>query len=96
MKKPGTTANGLVKVTSEEVIGKYVLRLSFSDGSSRDVDLEESLWGPVFEPLLADPELFAQVKVDDELGTIVWPNGADMDPVVLHGSERSIRTKPID
>ena len=39
----------------------------------------------MFEPLRADPELFRQVRVDEELGTIVWPNGADMDPDVLHG-----------
>jgi hypothetical protein len=33
-----------------------------------------------------DPGYFNQVKVDDELGTIVWPNGADIDPDVLYGS----------
>lgn len=76
----------LVHVTSVEVLGGFQLRVSFDDGSSRDVDVEELLRGPVFEPLLKDPELFARVQVDHELGTVVWPNGADLDPVVLHGS----------
>jgi len=73
-----------VSVTSVEVLGHYRLGLGFSDGSSRDVDLKGELRGPVFEPL-ADPDFFAQVRVDDELGTVVWPNGADLDPLVLHG-----------
>ncbi len=73
-----------VRVTSVEVLGHYRLRLGFSDGNSRDVDLAGELRGPVFEPF-SDPEFFAQVRVDDGLGTIVWPNGADLDPLVLHG-----------
>lgn len=73
-----------VKVTSVEVLGHYRLRLGFSDGSSRDVDLAGELRGPVFGPLV-DPDFFARVRVDDELGTVVWPNGADLDPLVLHG-----------
>jgi len=28
--------------------------------------------GPIFEPL-SDPDFFAQVRVDDEPGTVVWP-----------------------
>ena len=55
-----------------------------TDGSSRDVDLAGELRGPVFAPL-ADPDFFARVRVDDDLGTVVWPNGADLDPLVLHG-----------
>lgn len=74
----------LVRVTSVEPLGGFVLRLAFSDGSRRDVDVRPFLRGPVFEPLRTDPELFRQVRV--ESGTIVWPNGADIDPVVLHGS----------
>ena len=74
----------VVRITSVEVLGHYRLRLGFSDGSSREVNLAGELRGPVFEPL-ADPEFFAQVRVDDELGTVVWPNGADLDPLVLHG-----------
>jgi hypothetical protein len=34
---------------------------------------------------LRDPDYFAQVQVDPEAGTIVWPNGVDLDPLVLHG-----------
>ena len=41
--------------------------------------------GPMFEPLRANADLFRQMDVDEELGTIVWPNGADMNPDVLHG-----------
>jgi hypothetical protein len=73
-----------VKVTAAEVLGHYRLRLGFSDGSSRDVDLAGELRGPVFAPL-GDPEFFARVRVDEELGTVAWPNGADLDPLVLHG-----------
>lgn len=74
----------VVKVTSVQVLAHYKLRLGFSDGISREIDLAGTLRGPVFEPL-ADPEFFARVQVDDDLGTVVWPNGADLDPLVLHG-----------
>jgi hypothetical protein len=73
-----------VRVTSVQVLGHYRLRIGFSDGSSRDVDLTGELHGHIFEPL-ADPDFFAQARVDDELGTVAWPNGADLDPLVLHG-----------
>ena len=73
-----------VRVTAAQVLGHPRLRVGFSDGSSRDVDLTGELHGAVFEPL-ADADYFAQVRVDDELGTVVWPNGADLDPLVLHG-----------
>lgn len=75
---------GTIKITSVEVLGHYRLRLGFSDGATRDVDLTGELRGPIFKPL-ADPSYFAQVSVDDALGTVTWPNGADLDPLVLHG-----------
>ena len=72
------------RITSVEPLEGFVLRLGFDDGTVRDVDLEAKLWGPVFEPLRDNPQLFREVRVDEELGTIVWPNGADLDPDVLH------------
>lgn len=77
------------RIRSVEPLDGFVLRLSFDDGTKRDVDLEGELWGPMFEPLRANADLFRQVHVDEELGTIVWPNGADMDPDVLHGDFES-------
>jgi len=62
----------------------YVVRVLFADGEVRDVDLEPLLDGPVFQPL-RDVEIFAQVSVDGYGETIVWPNGADLDPDVLYG-----------
>ena len=47
------------------------------------VNLRRFLRGPVFEPVL-DPAYFARVFVDHQLGTIVWPNGADFAPETLH------------
>lgn len=74
----------LVRVTQVEPLEGFVLRVSFDDGSSREVDVDELLRGPIFQPLREDPELFRQVRIEG--GTVSWPNGADIDPVVLHGS----------
>ncbi|HSM91358.1 MAG TPA: DUF2442 domain-containing protein [Anaeromyxobacteraceae bacterium] len=73
----------LVDVTSVSPIGGFVVELTFDDGTVRQVDLEPYLRGPVFEPVRRDPAYFQSVRVDPELGTIVWPNGADIDPQVL-------------
>src|SRR5262245_20740348 len=63
-------------VVSAKVCGTHSLRLTFDDGLTKTVDLEPFLRGPVFQPV-RDPAYFARVFVDPELGTIVWPNGAD-------------------
>jgi hypothetical protein len=81
-----TTKTEMIRVTAVEPLDGFTLRLRFNDASERDIDLSAELWGPMFEPLKADSKLFRQVRVDEEMGTIVWPNGADMDPNVLHGS----------
>jgi len=80
-----STRTRTVRICTVEPLEGFVLRLGFDDGTVRVIDLEDELWGPVFEPLRHDPQLFRRVRVDDELGTIVWPNGADLDPDVLHG-----------
>ena len=62
----------------------YVVRVVFADGEVRDVDIEPILDGPVFEPL-RELKLFERVAVDETGDTIVWPNGADLDPDVIYG-----------
>lgn len=72
-------------IVEAKPLGEYRLHLRFEDGVEGVVDLEPQLsFRGVFEPL-RDPAYFAQVRVDRELGTVVWPNGADLDPDVLYG-----------
>lgn len=78
----------LIDVTDVRVLARYVVELTFADGSVRVIDLEPLLWGPMFEPLLADYELFRQVRVDHDAGTIVWPNGADISPRTLFAESK--------
>ena len=80
----------MVKVTRVERLGEYSLRLTFSDGVVGDIDLADELWGEMFEPL-RDIAEFNSVSVDPELGTLVWPNGADLDPEGLHDAVRPVQ-----
>ncbi len=73
----------ILRVTKVEPLGDHDLRLTFNDGLIRDVDLSSLLHGPLGEEL-RDPDYFRQVRVDDEARTIVWPNGLDPDPDMLH------------
>jgi hypothetical protein len=73
----------LVDVTGVEVIGDHELRLTFEDGVVGDVTFDSHEWRGVAEPL-ADQSFFAQVRVDPECGTVVWPNGFDMAPEPLY------------
>ena len=41
------------------------------------------LFGELYGPL-RDAALFSQVRLDPEVHTLVWPNGADFDPATLH------------
>ena len=72
----------LPSVVRAEYRGGYTIHLTFNDGLARAVDFGRRIKDPVFEPL-RDPAYFCQVAVDPELGTIVWPNGADVAPETL-------------
>lgn len=74
----------LVRIKSVEALNGFYVRLEFTDGTQREFDLEPYLHGPIFEPLRNNPLMFRAVQVDKRMGTIVWPNGADIDPDVLY------------
>lgn len=76
----------MVHIVGVERVGLFELLLEFNTGERKLVNVEQYLRGPIFRPIREDPGYFNRVKVDDELGTIVWPNGADIDPDVLYGS----------
>ena len=66
-------------------LGDYRLELSFTDGTTGELDLKERVVGRggVFQPL-EDVNFFRQVQVDPEAGTLVWPNAVDFCPDVLY------------
>lgn len=73
----------IYEVTSFRVVRPYKLSVQFDDGLSRLIDFEGVLEGELYGPL-KDPRLFQGVKLDLELRNLVWPNGADFDPEILH------------
>jgi Protein of unknown function (DUF2442) len=78
------------KVVDARHAGGYRVWLRFADGLSGVLDLGSELWGPMFEPLKAVTE-FAKLRVDDDLDTIVWPNGADLSPEWLWQQVKAAR-----
>jgi hypothetical protein len=70
-------------VAAFSIVGPYTLSVSFADGTEQRVDLKPVLHGVLFGPLQA-LAVFNAVRLDEEAGTLVWPNGADFDPATLH------------
>ncbi len=76
-------------------VSNYKLVIAFEDGITKLVDLEPYLDGEIFEPL-KDVSYFRTVRLDSELDTIVWENGADISPDFLYEIGVSIReTTPV-
>lgn len=74
----------LIDIVAVKAFPDYSLELTFEDGAVGRLDLRELVdFKGVFGPL-KDPDYFRQVAVDNESGTINWPNGADLDPDVLY------------
>ena len=75
--------NAMLKVTDVEPLEGHRLRVSFNDGVVREIDCAFLLHGTLGTPL-KDLDYFRKVRVDDEARTIVWPNGLDPAPELLH------------
>ena len=75
-------------ITAATVVQHGVLRLTFADGLSGEVEVLDRMRGPVFEDA-RNPEGFAKAGVDPETGTVVWPGGADLAPDTLYERVRS-------
>ncbi len=73
----------ILHVKEAKYLHDYVLWLRFNDGAEGVVDLGDELYGEIFEPL-KDVEKFKAFKVDPDLETIVWENGADLAPEFLY------------
>ena len=83
----------LVDVVEARALEGHRLFLRFADGVEGELDLDAIVrWEGIFAPI-APANRFAEVHVDPELGTIVWPNGADIDPDILYAA---VTGRPIE
>jgi len=72
----------IYSVVAFEIMAPYILRIRFDDGSEQVINFWPLLRGELFSRL-RDLKLFNQVRLDEEVGTLVWPNDADFDPATL-------------
>ena len=75
--------HSIYRVVRFEVVGPFTLRVVFDDDKEQVIDFRPVLVGDLYGPL-RDENLFLQVEIDPEVHTLVWPNGADFDPMTLH------------
>ena len=73
----------IYRVRAFEIVAAYTLRVCFDDDTEQTIDFRPILAGELYGPL-RNPEVFNQVRIDPEVATLVWPNGADFDPATLH------------
>ena len=81
----------MLRVTDVQPLDSRRLRLTFSDGLVRDVDCSFLMHGTLGQPL-NDPDYVKQARVDEDARTVVWPNGLDPSPEVLHGERDHLTT----
>ncbi|MFN2262054.1 MAG: DUF2442 domain-containing protein [Psychroflexus sp.] len=75
-----------IKITKAEALTPYQIKVTFNDNTIKTIDLEPILYGAYFESL-RNPELFKRIRVNQEIQTIEWPNGADFHPETLYNWE---------
>lgn len=74
----------LKDIIEVQYLSNLKIYLRFEDGVEGELDLSSFIsFDGIFEPL-REPSEFAKISVHPELGTVVWPNGADLDPDVLY------------
>jgi hypothetical protein len=82
----------LKDIVGAKPLDGYKIHLRFEDGTEGTLDLASHLSFRGIFAALREPSYFRQVRVDPNLGTVVWPNGADLDPDVLYAH---VTGKPI-
>ena len=84
----------LKDIVAARPLGQHRLYLRFEDGVEGEVDIASMIRFTGILAPLADPAFFTKVTADLESGTIIWPNGADLDPDVLYAAITGIAVEP--
>ena len=73
----------IVAIKKFVIVGPYTLKIFFDDSTEKLINFLPMLKGEIYGPLV-DESFFNTVQIDPEIKTLVWPNGADFDPSILH------------
>jgi len=73
----------IYRVISFKIVAPYTLQVEFDDNTRKVINFEPVLAGELYGPL-RDLDMFNKVRIDLEVHTLVWPNGADFDPATLY------------
>ena len=73
----------IYRILTFDIVAPYTLRVQFDDHTEQTICFQSILAGKLYGPL-QELSLFNQVRIDPEVQTLVWPNGADFDPATLH------------
>ena len=73
----------LPEIVEAKWLKGYCVQVTFNNLQKGIIDLEKYVGKGIFKEL-KNIEKFKRLKVDAELGTIIWPNGADIAPEVLY------------
>ena len=73
-----------VRIRTVEPLEDFKVRLEFTDNTSRKIDLEPYLHGPIFEQFGPMPTSFVQSRLILGWARFGGENGADIDPDVLY------------
>lgn len=71
----------MLRVKIAKALDGRRLLLTLTDGSTIERDVQDLLWGQVFDRLRSDDELFRRVRARH--GTVTWPGGLDLAPETL-------------
>jgi len=76
-------------IKSFHIVAPYTLEIIFEDNKSKTINFLPVLKGEIYGQL-QNADFFNKVMIDDEVKTIIWPNGADFDPALLYDWEHHI------
>lgn len=87
----------IVHVTEVEPMDGHWIRVTFSDGSVKEIGLSALLsGGGVFAPIHDQRQIFEQVRVNPETRTVEWPGEVDLDAEVLYGRYEPVSGERIE
>ena len=73
----------ICRMLSFQIVSPYTPSVRFDDDTEQVICFEPILHGDLYGPL-RDLAMFNRVRIDPEVHTLIWPNGADFDPATLH------------